>query len=153
MITFTIPGEVRGKGRPRAANRGGRTVMYTDARTVAYEAEVALRGRQAMAGQPPLEGPVTLLIEILVKPPVSWPHKRRTDAVLGLIYPTGRPDIDNVSKAIMDGLNGVAWLDDSQVVVLVAAKCYSAERHGCKVTITPTPLGMPDDIDYMADCD
>ena len=41
--------------------------------------------------------------------------------------PTKRPDIDNVIKTICDGLNGVAYYDDSQVVEVTAEKRYSDE--------------------------
>lgn len=34
------------------------------------------------------------------------------------------PDIDNLLKAVMDGLNLVAWTDDRQVCVVKAVKWY-----------------------------
>ena len=37
MIKFTIPGEPRGKGRPRFSNRGGYVRTYTDEKTASYE--------------------------------------------------------------------------------------------------------------------
>ena len=33
-----------------------------------------------------------------------------------------RGDLDNYVKLLMDGLNGVAWLDDKQVIVVRAEK-------------------------------
>lgn len=33
-----------------------------------------------------------------------------------------RGDLDNYVKLLMDGLNGVAWLDDKQVVIIRAEK-------------------------------
>ncbi|RLG39951.1 MAG: hypothetical protein DRO01_04855, partial [Thermoproteota archaeon] len=33
-------------------------------------------------------------------------------------------DIDNILKAILDGLNGVAWKDDRQVITAMAIKSY-----------------------------
>ena len=38
--------------------------------------------------------------------------------------PTKKPDLDNVLKAVLDGLNGIAFVDDSQVVNVCMAKHY-----------------------------
>lgn len=38
-----------------------------------------------------------------------------------------RKDIDNLEKAVLDALNGVAWHDDSQVVRVVKSKSYGTE--------------------------
>ena len=38
---------------------------------------------------------------------------------------TKRPDIDNLAKAILDGLNGIAYTDDNQVAELEIQKLYS----------------------------
>lgn len=35
-----------------------------------------------------------------------------------------KPDSDNIAKAILDALNGVAYYDDSQVVGLTVKKEY-----------------------------
>ena len=39
-----------------------------------------------------------------------------------------KPDIDNLSKAVMDALNNVAYTDDAQVVHLDAKKIYGPEE-------------------------
>lgn len=44
-----------------------------------------------------------------------------------MIRPTKKPDLDNVIKIILDGLNGLAYGDDKQVVELKALKCYAKE--------------------------
>ena len=44
-----------------------------------------------------------------------------------LILPTKKPDTDNIAKAILDALNGVAYYDDAQVVELHVVKKYSDE--------------------------
>lgn len=36
-----------------------------------------------------------------------------------------KPDIDNVVKAVLDALNGVAYRDDTQVIELHVRKSYS----------------------------
>ena len=50
--------------------------------------------------------------------------------------PTGRPDVDNYAKAVMDALNGIAYNDDSQVACLTSRKQYAA-AHGVLIQITP----------------
>ena len=45
----------------------------------------------------------------------------------GLIFPTKKPDTDNIAKAILDALNGLAYYDDAQVVNLEVQKRYSNE--------------------------
>lgn len=42
----------------------------------------------------------------------------------GKIYPLVKPDIDNCIKSIMDALNGVAYKDDKQVVLVRSIKRY-----------------------------
>lgn len=49
----------------------------------------------------------------VVKKPVEKPVKVSID-----VYSKSRADIDNIAKAILDGLSGVAFLDDRQVVEL-----------------------------------
>jgi len=45
----------------------------------------------------------------------------------GALAMAGKPDKDNVIKAIYDGLNGVCWVDDAQVCEGVQRKRYAAE--------------------------
>ena len=50
---------------------------------------------------------------------------------------TQRPDIDNLLKSILDGLNKVAFVDDCQVVELKSKKVFSDTD---KILITVTEL-------------
>ncbi len=49
--------------------------------------------------------------------------------------PTVKPDIDNLIKSVLDGLNGCAWKDDAQVTCLCAEKSYTDEAGGVRVII------------------
>ena len=45
--------------------------------------------------------------------------------ILGKILPTKRPDCGNVLKAVLDGLNGVAYQDDAQICRIYFEKMYA----------------------------
>jgi Holliday junction resolvase RusA-like endonuclease len=128
MIVFTVPGQPQGKGRARFARRGAFVRAYTSEKTVAYEGLIALAGEKAMAGREHLTGPVELTIQAVFQMPKSWSQKRRNAALLNPDWHTGKPDGDNVLKAVGDGLNGIVWRDDAQV-----ARCSISKAYG------PTP--------------
>lgn len=120
VVAFSIPGQVRGKGRPRFGN--GRT--YTDAKTASYEALVGWYAAQAMQGRAPFAGPLALVITARIEPPASASKTARAEMLAGRQAPAKRPDLDNIIKAVLDGCNAVAFRDDAQVVALTAAKAY-----------------------------
>lgn len=136
MVTLriVIPGEPRGKGRPRfGRSRAGFAVAYTDDKTAAYENLVKLAARQA--GAVAIDGPLSVQIAAYFVPAQSWSKKRRAAALAGHEAPS-RFDIDNISKAVLDGLNGVAFADDKQVVTLFVRKAF-AEEARCEVQVFP----------------
>lgn len=136
QISFTVPGEPVAKARARAFVRGGHVAHYTPEKTARYENLVKLAAQQAMEGLPPTLGPVSLSVMAFMGVAASWSQKKQKSAIDGHIAPTKRPDLDNVLKAIKDGLNGVAWKDDSQVVCVLASKHYSvAPRVEVKINI------------------
>ena len=124
MISFIVPGPPVGKGRPRFAKRGNFVQTYTPEKTASYENLVKVLAMQAMKGTQPLPYPVRVVIDIAICPPASWSKKKRAQALSQLIQPTGKPDIDNVAKGILDAMNGVVYLDDKQVISLTIRKFY-----------------------------
>ena len=124
-ITFMVPGQPQGKGRPRIGKIGAHARMFTPAKTVAYEGLIAHAAMAALAGRPLLEGPVFVQMAIQCQVPASWSQKKQRMALAGEIRPTTKPDIDNVVKAVFDGCNAVLWRDDVQVVSLTVRKGYS----------------------------
>jgi Holliday junction resolvase RusA-like endonuclease len=135
-IILVIPGQPQGKGRPRVGQVGGHARMFTPAKTVAYEGLIAHAGQLAMQGRAPIEGPVAVVVDMRCQIPASWSKKKQAQALDGLVRPTTKPDQDNVLKAIFDGLNGVAWRDDVQVVDITSRKRYAATPGVC-VEIKP----------------
>jgi len=121
-MTFVIQGEPRGKQRPRFSRRS--RTMYTPSETTAYEEEV--RAEYLKAGGVKHTGEVALTIIAYDKIPEAATKAMREKIAAGL-RPMKKPDVDNVAKIIMDGLNGAAYEDDKQVTVLTIGKWYSDE--------------------------
>lgn len=141
LVRFTIPGDPVAKGRARSVTRRGKggasyIAHITPEKTEQYEARVAVFAQQAMAGRPVIEGPVALSVTALFPIPPSWTRKRQAAARAGTERHTKRPDADNCAKAVLDGLNGVVWKDDSQVVTLSIEKRY-AEVPRVEVLVVP----------------
>lgn len=138
-LAFTIPGDPRGKGRPRATTISGHARMFTDSKTASYENLVKLAASRALGGREPLDCPLTVVVTVRMTPAASSSAKKRAAMLSGAIAPTKLPDLDNVVKAVLDGCNKVAFRDDALVVSLIARKQYAATP-GVDVEICPTIL-------------
>jgi len=109
---------------PKARARVTRWGTYTPERTKDAMEAIALAVRQDKeCPRKPLQAPLSVDITFLVAMPKSWSKKRREES-------TGAPcinrsDIDNYCKTILDALNGILWIDDSQIYKLTAKKLWS----------------------------
>lgn len=128
-ISFSIPGRLAGKGRPRFARATGRA--YTPANTRSMEATVRQFAADAMRGKPPLEGPVKLSVLICINHPASWSKRRKAETV----FVTGKPDADNQIK-IFDAANGILWRDDSQIAQIEFDRRYANGPEFVHVTVS-----------------
>jgi Holliday junction resolvase RusA-like endonuclease len=126
VVTFEVPGDPHGKGRPKFARRGNFVQTYTDAKTVSYEDLVRFHANLAMIDLAPIEGPVAVYIYIKLAVPKSYSKKRTEACLSGLERPTKKPDWDNVAKSICDAMNGIVYQDDTQIVDAYVTKVYAA---------------------------
>ncbi|WP_324295211.1 RusA family crossover junction endodeoxyribonuclease [Limosilactobacillus reuteri] len=55
----------------------------------------------------------------------AYRKKERELRIAGAHRPIVKPDTDNYIKSTLDGLNGLLWEDDNQIVKIVAEKYYS----------------------------
>ena len=109
MITFIIPGQPFAKQRPRFSRKSGRA--YTPGETVSFERQIGQIATQHFPT--PIDGPVGLEI-IATFVPAKSGSKKKTAEHLHRPH-TQKPDLDNIEKAILDGLNRIAFADDAQV--------------------------------------
>jgi Holliday junction resolvase RusA-like endonuclease len=127
QIHFQVEGDPKGKGRPRFSRVGNFTKVYTDKQTLSYEAMIATFAKQAMGGTEPLKTPVSVFLYVRLPIPQSYPKKRKEACLNGSELPCKKPDIDNIAKTYLDAMNGVIFVDDTQVIDLHVKKVYAAE--------------------------
>jgi Holliday junction resolvase RusA-like endonuclease len=114
-VSFTVPGPV--VPWQRAASVGAR--RFTPAKQRAYQATVRYH---ALAARP--RGPWL----------PSKASRYRVD-VEAFLPDERRRDLDNVAKTILDALNGVLYLDDSQITTLLVATHVDRERPRVEVRV------------------
>ncbi|MCI7208516.1 MAG: RusA family crossover junction endodeoxyribonuclease [Clostridium sp.] len=130
-IEFIVQGKARAKSRPRFSRATGR--VYTTKEDKIYEQMVrdAYRGSESFLDS---NAPLRAEIEVYHQVPKSYSKKKRERCLAGLIYPTVKPDLDNIAKVILDSNNKILYKDDSQIVELSIVKRY-AEADYVKVKI------------------
>ena len=117
--------EPTAKARPRMARNGH---VYTPRRTADYEKRIS-EGWVKANGATPEEGAVNVSIEFGLPIPKSYNMKKRAEIDKGRLRPTSKPDVDNLAKAVLDALNGIAYTDDSRIVSLEIYKRYNEEPY------------------------
>lgn len=134
VLTFSMSGLPRGQGRPRATTRGGHPTVYKPTADRKYEAWVAKVAQAAMNGRDPLEGPLSVSLRFRMPIPASQNRRVKGSMAAGDIPPCTKPDLSNLTKAIEDAMNGVVYVDDSQIVRGFQTKIY-AEHPGVDVRV------------------
>jgi len=119
LISLTIPGNPVGKQRARVCRTGH---AYTPAKTVNYEALVKQTFAAKYPNIMPMSGPARITLSIFIMPSKETQRKSKKGVKL---YPTIHPDASNVLKIIEDALNGLAYVDDKQIVWVEVVKAYS----------------------------
>jgi crossover junction endodeoxyribonuclease RusA len=126
----TISFHVSGLPVPQGSMRGfvvkGRAILTSSSKGLSSWRQLVSLRAQEIAGEP-FNGPVSIHLEFLLPKPKSAPKRKR-------IYATKRPDIDKLSRSVLDSITHVLIVDDSQVVELTAIKDYGPP--GVHVTVT-----------------
>lgn len=124
-IAFSVPGDPVPQPRPRITTRGKHGHAYVPASHPIHAYRAAIAAAAKAAGATPTDrAPLTLILDLVFVRPKSHYRKAgvRDDAPR-----LPRPDCSNVLKGVEDALNGVAWVDDSQVGKVIVEKSYGTE--------------------------
>lgn len=124
---FVIDGIPVGKERPRFANVNGFVRTYTSAKTKNAEGMIGWVASNAMKESQNvlITDPLFIFIEFRMPIPKSFSKTKHLSAISGETVPTVKPDLDNLAKTILDGMNGIVYKDDSQIVDLFVRKRYA----------------------------
>jgi len=102
---------------------------------------------------PPIEGPVAVRAMFLFERPKAHYRTGKNAHLLregAPMYVTRTPDVDKCVRALLDPLTEMGvWGDDSQVVIVHAAKryCIGSEKPGATVIITGSDAWPGDALD------
>ena len=120
-IVFTVEGDPVPQPRARITTRGGYGHAYTPDRHPVHAYRRAIAQAAADAGATPVTTPVCVEIEAVFLRPKSHSTQKGLKATAPAMP---RPDADNIAKAVLDSLKGIAWRDDTLVRRLVIEKSY-----------------------------
>ena len=122
-MKITVHGAPIAKKRPRFARIGKGVRTYSDQHT--EEGRWLWEAQQQI--KEVLEGPLKASFAFYMTIPKSTGKKSRQTMLDQYVPHIKKPDLDNLIKFAKDCLNGVAWVDDSQVCVIEAYKCYGGK--------------------------
>ena len=146
MTWFHVRGNPAPQGSKSAFRRGSRIVLVETSKRLPRWREAVQTAALTHLDPIPAGVPVRVEIHFVMPRPKSLPKSRPTPPAVKRIG-----DLDKLCRAILDGLDGPAYADDSQVVELVADKRIAepGEEPGARIRVTraehPAPtLHHPD---------
>jgi Holliday junction resolvase RusA-like endonuclease len=135
-VTFRIDGNPVPQPRPKVSTSGGFARAFVPARHPVHEFRSRVAHAARDAGLTRADKPVSVEINAVFGRPPS--HYRKS-GVKPTAPPLPRPDVDNLGKAVLDGLQDVMG-DDTKVSRLVVEK-----RWGSTGSTTVTVVSGQDD--------
>jgi crossover junction endodeoxyribonuclease RusA len=140
---FVVLGRPQPKGSTvsfRSASTGRTVTRSSNPRLAGWERAVALAALEARV--PMLSGPVEVEIYFRFARPTDHYHKSRKrgyDIFCGrapfYAWVNKRNDLDKLLRATFDGMSGVCFEDDSQVVSVIARKIYTQSEECAAIVV------------------
>lgn len=116
-IVFHVRGLPIAQGSTRSWVKNGRPVITSTSKGLGAWRRLVADVAQAHAPQEPWEGPVAITLDFGLPKPKSAPKRRR-------LWPAKRPDLDKLTRSVLDALTYVIFSDDCQVVEFHVRKEY-----------------------------
>lgn len=118
----------KGGGKPRAAMQDASGANGKNWRS-------AIVGVLASAWKwPPLDCPLAVDFEFTMPRPKAHYRPNGELRPNAPVFHTGKPDTTKLVRAAEDSINGIAWVDDSRIVIQNATKVYG-DRPGMAVRV------------------
>lgn len=144
--TFVVKGVPVAQPRTNATviggPRGSHARVYTPKTADGWKASVAHEAGLAFADGP-MPGPAYVSLEFyFARPKSHWTKNGNLTKSAPRVWHTQRPDADNLAKAVLDALKGIAFVDDVSVAVLRVSKLWAdwQGQSSCRITVTsPDP--------------
>lgn len=129
---LVVPGEPLPQPRQRHTTTAkGQIVNYTPRNHPVQAYKETIQWAARAAGVQVLTGAVGIQVRFFM----PRPKGRKVG-----LYHTGKPDSDNLVKAVKDALTGIAWADDSQVAHDDIYKIYAEPGTEARTEIYIWPL-------------
>lgn len=138
-VTFSVVGVAQPAGSKRAfVHQHTKRVVVTDdaRRSRPWKQEVAACAAAAMGELAPYAGPLSLELEVTVARPRGH-YGKRGILPSAPVYPTVRPDLLKLARAVEDALTGIVYRDDSLIVVERLRKSYGEPA---RIDVAVAPL-------------
>lgn len=136
-LKFFVPGIPKTAGSKKAfyVKKLGRAIITDDCKeSKAWRSVVSGFAMEAMTGRDLFSGPVEVIFEFhMLRPRGHFGSKGLRKSAPG--YPITRPDVLKCARAVEDSLTGLAFHDDSQIVLETLRKVYAERMPGVWITI------------------
>lgn len=132
-VAFRVIGDPATKGSTRAFIRGRHAVVTNDCTREKPWAQAVWWFALEVAPASPWTGPVRVEVEFILPRPGRLGKRRFA------VVHAHRPDLDKLTRSVLDALTGLLWQDDGQVAALDVRKRYAdpGEAPGARVIAAP----------------
>jgi crossover junction endodeoxyribonuclease RusA len=140
-VEFTVYGTPVPQGSKRAFQN--RVVDINAAAVRSWRRDVAAAAAEAMGGAAPLSEPLQVRIMFFLPRPKAHYGTGKNEGVLkrsAPVAPATKPDIDKLTRAVLDALTGVVFRDDAQVAGLSCSKLFADHPYTLGMMCSVLPL-------------